>query len=555
MELSETSMGAPGAFGEDQHTLNANDDILRRYEKRWRNTFFADIKPDESADIWAVWESARLQHVTAMLADKRETEDAQQKPVLEGAKDAVLGWLSSNPFLFGPHYMSAMECGLRIPVFFYCLKAIDGLAGAERLRLLTAMYEHAWLVSYGLPSYPSPGSHTIAGAVGLVFAGATFRSTKEGNAWLYAGHGLLEQELDHQILPDGGPAGQSLDYHRFVLDLYWLAVDFLEKNGVADCSAWRPRLMEGEKFLKAFEDASGNLPSIGDSNNGHAVARGVHPRRNGDDFIETRPCVTFPESGYTVIRGTDGLLLTFDHGPLGMAPLFHHSHADALSITLSVAGEQLLGDPGTYRYNGAPEWRRHFRGTKAHSTVMIDDKDQAVQETGFIWSHPYRSTLIRVSDDDGNPYVEATHDGYERLSEPVTHRRVVDFCSDSLFLIKDSFSGKGLHKFELNFHLHPDAALIWKDKYSVIRKGAVELSITLLGGKQFRAACGETTLPFGWYSPEYGVKVQSPVLSCQVYGTPDQVSFVTAVSLGRSTLEIDVLEEIANAQTRLTVKA
>ena len=90
MELRETSMGAPGAFGEDRHTLNANDDILRRYEKRWRNTFFANIKPDESADIWAVRESARLQHVTTMLADKRETEDAQHKPVLGGAKDQFL---------------------------------------------------------------------------------------------------------------------------------------------------------------------------------------------------------------------------------------------------------------------------------------------------------------------------------------------------------------------------------------------------------------------------------------------------------------------------------
>ena len=265
----------------------------------------------------------------------------------------------------------------------------------------------------------------------------------------------------------------------------------------------------------------------------------------GMTIEETRPCVTFPESGYTVIRGANGLLLTFDHGPLGMAPLYNHGHADALSITLSVAGEQILVDPGTYRYNGVPEWRRYFKGTRAHNTVMIDGKDQADQETGFIWSHPYTSNSSGFLNDGGNPYIEATHDGYTRLREPVTHKRVVDFCSDSLFFIKDSFSGKGLHKFELNFHLHPDATLIWKETYSVIKKGEVELSITLLGGKQFRYACGETTPPFGWYSPAYGVKVQSPVLSCEVNGVPDQVSFVTAVSLGKSSPDINELEEIA----------
>ena len=196
--------------------------------------------------------------------------------------------------------------------------------------------------------------------------------------------------------------------------------------------------------------------------------------------------MTFPESGYTVIRGGNGLVLTFDHGPLGMAPLYNHGHADALSMTISVAGEQILVDPGTYRYNGVPEWRRYFKGTKVHNTVMIDGQDQAVLESSFIWSHPYKASLIRVSNDGGNPYIDAIHDGYTRLREPVTHRRVVDFCSDSLFLIKDSFSGKGWHKFELNFHLHPDATLLWKDKYSVIKKGMAELTITLLGGKKFR---------------------------------------------------------------------
>jgi hypothetical protein len=190
------------------------------------------------------------------------------------------------------------------------------------------------------------------------------------------------------------------------------------------------------------------------------------------------------------------------------------------------------------------QWRRYFRGTRAHNTVTIDGKDQADQETEFVWSHPYTAKLIRSSNSSVNPYIEATHDGYTRLREPVTHRRVIDVCSDSLFLVKDFFTGKGLHKFELNFHIHPDATLLWKEAYSVIRKGDVELSIALLGGKQFRMACGETTPPFGWYAPRYGVKVQTPVLSCQVQGTPEETSFVTAVSLGRDAPDIDGLEEI-----------
>ena len=80
----------------------------------------------------------------------------------------------------------------------------------------------------------------------------------------------------------------------------------------------------------------------------------------------------FKDSGYTIIKIINNFTFTFDHGPLGMAPLYNHGHADALSITLSKDDRPILIDPGTYRYNGVPEWRRYFKGTRAHNTVTID---------------------------------------------------------------------------------------------------------------------------------------------------------------------------------------
>ena len=60
-----------------------------------------------------------------------------------------------------------------------------------------------------------------------------------------------------------------------------------------------------------------------------------------------------------------------------MAPLYNHGHADALSVTLSLGETPFLIDPGTYRYNGVPDWRRYFKGTRAHNTICIDEQDQA----------------------------------------------------------------------------------------------------------------------------------------------------------------------------------
>ena len=110
-------------------TLNEDENILKRFEEAYSDIFFADIKQsDSSPDIRTVWEPDRLQHITTPIACILQNPDTQVSKVAgQFAKDAVLKWINKNPFLLGPHYISAMECGLRIPVFFYCLKSLDDL--------------------------------------------------------------------------------------------------------------------------------------------------------------------------------------------------------------------------------------------------------------------------------------------------------------------------------------------------------------------------------------------------------------------------------------------
>jgi len=283
-----------------------------------------------------------------------------------------------------------MECGKRIPVFFYALKILDDLSSRECHHILEAMYLHAWFVSKHLSLYSSLGVHTIAEAVGLVFAGETFRASEEGKKWLKTGLKLLNDEARHQILDDGGPAEQSFHYFRYILDLYWLTVSFIERNNLSDCTYIRQRLTLGENFLTAFTNSDGKIISIGDSDDSFAIAPTMYPKRSNPGS-KRRRIKTFSQAGYTVIVYDKDSSLIFDHGPLGMEPLYNHGHADALSIVLFKKEQPILVDPGTYHYNGVPEWRRYFKSTKAHNTVTVDGLDQAVQEDEFIWSKPYTS--------------------------------------------------------------------------------------------------------------------------------------------------------------------
>jgi hypothetical protein len=511
--------------------LDADPDKVSAFEREMRGRFCPSTRLIEGGvDIRAVWEAARLQHITILIAWLRQHPDSPDCPeVKEYARQEILRWLADNPFLYGPHYLSVMECGLRLPVLFYALKTLDTLNDRDAGTILTSVYLHAWWIEKNLSLYSSLGNHTVCEALGLVFAGSMFRATPAGQRWLTIGQALLGLELPHQVLADGGPAEQALGYHRFVLDIYWLAVDFLECNNLRICDDFKARLMSGEGFLSSFSDPGAGYPAIGDSDDGHALAPGLSPQRFTSSK-QQHPLRTFSISGYTVFRGDSDSLLTFDHGPLGMAPLYNHGHADALSVTLSIAGVPFLVDSGTFRYNGVPALRRYFKGTRAHNTVLVDGLDQATQLTGFVWGDPFSGRLERTEETVSGLLVEASHDGYSRLDNPLQHCRSVLASPEGGWLIRDRFQGSGRHTFELNFHFHPEVVLT-KQEHGWLAESHGRAIRLELAGEDFNLVHGQTEPVMGWFSPAYNRRVPAPVLQAFCSGEAGDVCFETRISL------------------------
>ncbi len=514
--------------------FSAGKTDIQQFEQKYSHYFYTDVPvvcKEIGLDIRAAWESARLQHLTRVLFASEELKHYEDSHSF--VRNELLRWIDANQLPFGAHYQSAMECGLRIPLFLYALKLVP-MQGTEQQVLLRAIYEHGWWISNRLSLYSSAGNHTVCEAVGLIFASTLFEKDDNCANWFYKGIALLSQELDHQVLTDGGPAEQSLSYHRFVLDLYWLVVDFLEKNQLADCSSWLPRLRLGEKFLFAFDDGSGGFPAIGDCDDGCAVAPGIRPKRyvvvekNESKEVLGVLVSTFGESGYSIINRKGPLSVILDHGPLGMAPLYNHGHADALSLLLTYKGQPILIDPGTYRYNGVPEWRKYFKSTRAHNTVTIDGMDQAVQETGFIWSKPYTSTLNVCEQVNGGVFLQASHDGYARLKKPVVHTRSVLFLETEIVVLRDSFTGLGKHDFEMNLHFHPEIVLTEED-YGWRANGCSQ-ELFIATATESVLLKGSIDPLLGWYSEAYGKKEPCSVLSCRDKGKPAIVQFFTVIS-------------------------
>jgi uncharacterized heparinase superfamily protein len=131
-----------------------------------------------------------------------------------------------------------------------------------------------------------------------------------------------------------------------------------------------------------------------------------------------------------------------------------------LSVEVSVDGRAFIVDPGSYVYTADLHERHLFRSTAYHSTVQIDDEEQQtiIEEEPFVvGGEASTRVLIWESTAEGDR-VGAEHSGYERLHEPVTHRRKIVFNEpDRCWLIEDELVGKGKHKVATRFHF--DAGL------------------------------------------------------------------------------------------------
>jgi len=501
-------------------------------KKEWPIVFFDSIpyrQDNPYGDIRIAWESSRLQHFIALAKLANNNEGIVSDQAIKLIEEQFLSWVDDNPPFSGIHYISAMECALRILSVCYALDMIRAkLQSSDRIwpALLNMIRVHAGYIENRLSLYSSVGNHTIAECAGLIYAGKLFPEMDGAERWVAKGLDILKQEADYQILKDGGGIEQAFWYQLFIIDLYGLVAALLKHKNEAVPPVIASALHRGRKFLHTLAQSPSQLPAVGDSDSGYALSPCLGLSWEGVEISEG--ISRFDDSGYTVLNDKSSIpcFLLFDHGPLGKSPSYGHGHADALSIMLNIGKQNILIDPGTYTYTRHAQWRSYFRSTRAHNTVMVDGLDQARQETSFMWSQPFKANLLESeTENEGVIRLLAQHNGYHKVG--VTHWRGIIFRPSSSLLIWDYLDGKGVHGLELNWHLgyHPDEK---NGEYEFpILPQSVLMSVE---GGEASLHSGTVNPHYAWKSRTYGIK--EPITSLQVrYDGPLSHEFVTRIGL------------------------
>lgn len=520
------------------------------------------LDQESVGDSKVTWELNRHQWLVILGQAYRYSGDERYA---EAFATQVRAWMQANHPGMGINWASSLEVSFRLISWCWALclfRSSPALTPALFAEMLAWLRTHAAHVERYLSHYFSPNTHLTGEALGLFYAGILFPELPGAGRWRSLGSRILDQELQRQVLPDGVYFEQSTCYQRYTLDIYLHYLLLARRNRIAVPETTAPTLERMLDFLLAMGRPDGSTPQVGDTDGGRLlplVHRSPEDSRDvfalgavcfqrgdyawaagelapelawllGPEACESFRALTavppghapsrhFPDGGYAVMQGgweRDAHQLIFDAGPLGCHLSSGHGHADLLSIQCSVFGSGQIVDPGTYCYTAHSNWRDHFRGSDAHSTVTVDRRSQATPAGPFSWNTRPVAVMNRWDSTADFDYADAEHAAYANLRDPVTHRRRVYFAKPRFWVIVDDLTGADVHEVDLRFQFGDvqlaSAADGWACSWRKDGKGLLLRSFCTTP-LQTAIHAGSLDPIQGWVSPNYGLRRPAPVLS------------------------------------------
>jgi len=544
--------------------------------RRFPENFF-DLTRDPSID-WKCRDEINLHRHFYTLGQAYYLSGEQRFATT--ALQQLASWLGANPPVQERFWFSALQCAVRVVAWVWLLNLL-GRRGAlgidEEVLLVDAIREHARFIERHSQPTAHSYNHLIGEAAALAVVGLSLPDLPESERWRETGLKILAHEATRQFSQDGGHREQSTGYHVFVLEAYTHVVVLCRRNGVTVDPAITTTLEHMYQFVLQLMRPDGMLPNLGDE--------GLHWHRLSDRRLRDARCllstgaVLFerPDMKWAArtlsaesqwLLGSEGLerfdrltarpptaascclsdtglavwrsgweesdhYFLLDAGAQGIGPA-GHGHADALSVEVCAQGVPLVVDSGTYTYNmcGAGPWRRYFRGTSAHNTIRVDGEDQAVGgRDPFFWQQPAHAQLRRWYVNSLLHFADGAHAGYQRLPQPVQHRRLVFWVGCQYWVLWDILTGYGTHRCEIFFHF-PDVSAELDEATDAcsVGEGRARLRIVAFAEGALRGSLvrGVSDPPLGWVSRTYAHKEMAPVL---VYSASSALPMVFATVL------------------------
>jgi hypothetical protein len=495
---ADASARGPGA-----HSLRWHEDVVGGY--RWdRRTFYRQIAiPYDEADIKMPWELSRCQHLPTLgMAYAASGEAAYAADAVAQIAD----WISQNPAGYGVNWACTMDVAIRAVNWmwtYHLIATSEAVSESFLVNFLGSLLAHGRHIRRNIELYRDgiTTNHTLADFVGLFYLGILLPGLREAHQWMAVGRAGIESCMRTQVHRDGVDFESSIAYHRLVLEMFFGSYVLAARNGIVFSNDYRGSLERMLEFTYHYTRPDGLAPLIGDSDDGRlqilshyfdwipqdhryllgagavlfdrgdfaSAAEGApgaaeetvwllgleRARRPDPSGPPQRSSRAFPVSGRYVFRAGDhyGIVCADEVGTAGLG---NHKHNDVFSFELEIEGVSVVVDPGSFVYTSDRISREYFRATATHNTLVVDGEEQNEFTGPFGMATNARVEVITWRTSSDVDVFEAEHTGYERLHNPVRHRRSVVFSKAPFaWIVVDMLAGSGEHNVESRIHFAP----------------------------------------------------------------------------------------------------
>ena len=519
--------------------------------KPWFKVRYLDYK--EVGDAKVTWELNRHQHLVTLAKAYRF---GREERFVTELLSQWYSWREQNPYPMGMNWASSLEVAFRAISWLWILHLLENCPAVPstfKSDVNEALLLSGRHIERYRSTYFSPNTHLLGEGVALFFLGLLCKG-RSTERWKQLGWDIVATEAQRQVRADGVHFEQSTYYHVYAVDMFLHARILAAANGISTEKELDPVIQKMLEALCVIARA-GVVPRFGDDDGGrlfdphrNRVEHLLDPLSTGAvlfqraDFKAVKPVLVEETAwllGAEVVRKFDGISATsvsrdsialrssglyvmpitgepesrlvMDAGPHGVYG-GGHGHADALSVQVAAGGREVLVDPGTFAYVSRGSERQLFRGTASHNTVQIDGLDQADAGGPFPWRRFPEVRVEKCVFGESFDLIVASHNGYEVLANPVTHRRCVFSDKSKFWFILDMLEGRGTHSADLFWHLAP--------RLQCLLGTGVAQVVSETGGVGLIFPQTQNWKPQirpGWYSPVYGRRIESEVLSfhCQ----------------------------------------
>ncbi|MHB8762741.1 MAG: alginate lyase family protein [Deferrisomatales bacterium] len=461
------------------------------------------------------------------------------------------GWRRQSPPVDDTFLSDGLELASRACAWTHCLRLLRSANVPEDflLDMLDTTWRYGRLLDKNFNAASSGNNHQVAEAFGLFFLGLMYPELRPSDRMRARGMEQLHLQALNQFHEDGVHKEQSSNYHMFVLECFLTAMLLCERNAVEFPEPARERVERAADYLLHLAKPDGSVPMLGNAGfkffcptgdpSFHprtllAVAARVFQRADlataageaseevfwflGRDGLEVLRDLRergamrrgglgfFPQGGHTVARfgeGPEASYLHFDCGHQGLPPRAGHGHDDALSFVFSARGQDFVVDPGTFTYMRSDPLRKHLRGARGHSCVVIDGQGPADPGVGmFGWDRTAEASLLDAAADDEVSWFRGCHEAYPGIRV----ERAVLFREGRYLVILDHVRGNGKHTVETLLPLAPDLRVESGDQTFRCRGTSSDLLVGAVASRVLSATMhrgAEETQP-SWYAPAYG---------------------------------------------------